>query len=385
MKKQRLALSILALSLVLAGGLFMKGSEGIQAAPALGQPISSYFADPDLAQLVADRIGGGVTVDDVLTQTMIDYLAYDLQIKTPEITDLTGISTLSKLTVLVVNGDSGVTVIPEEVGTMTSLVTLSLNGLELTTLPDSFSGLTTLRSMDLNDNAFTVFPEELLEMSGLRYLWMNDNQLTALPAALGTYPRLSNLYDWGFEGSDFTDIPADTYNYLTGEAWSEGAWYYGFLGSNTATMAAGTAAIQGQEYRMDVFPVLYQFLDYDDNPGLTFTLIYPDGTSVIFTPTFDSGKMVIPGALITVSGNYRVEVKSGDMLPTGSQELQPAGINEGNESEFFANNSYTITFTANAAPAVTVLPQTGGLLSVLAASAGLLLGGALLVMRKKAE
>ena len=46
-------LSVIAFSMVLGGGLFLVGPEGVQAVGVTGQPISSYFADPDLAELVA--------------------------------------------------------------------------------------------------------------------------------------------------------------------------------------------------------------------------------------------------------------------------------------------------------------------------------------------
>lgn len=372
-------LSVIAFSMVLGGGLFLVGPEGVQAVGVTGQPISSYFADPDLAELVATELG--VTVDDALTQTMIDSLVYDLQVVDPDITDLTGISILSKLTTLNVTYTSGVTSVPEEVGTMTALITLGLRDLGLTELPDSLAGLTTLQTLDLEFNEFAVFPEEILGMTGLKYLWMGENKLTSLPASLGTY--LPNLQDWTLGGNRFIDIPADTYNFLTnGSHYSEGAWYYGYVAGNTYTGAASNPAYVGQEYRMDCFPIFYQFLDFNDDPGMTFTLVYPDSTSVTFTPTFADGKMIVPAALITMAGTYTVQVADENQVPA-ALDMKPAGINEPNTSEFFFNNSYTQTFVASAAPAVSLLPQTGGFLEVLAGGSAILLGGVLLVVKSR--
>ena len=153
------------------------------------------------------------------------------------------------------------------------------------------------------------------------------------------------------------------------------------FGDSFSQLASNPAYV-GQEYRMDCFPIFYQFLDFNDDPGMTFTLVYPDSTSVTFTPTFADGKMIVPAALITMAGTYTVQVADENQVPT-ALDMKPAGINEPNTSEFFFNNSYTQTFVASAAPAVSLLPQTGGFLEVLAGGSAILLGGVLLVVKSR--
>lgn len=83
----------------------------------------------------------------------------------------------------------GLRFLPEDVGNLTALRSLTLSGstLEpgrLTALPESLFGLASLEDLDLDGNAFTELPLGLAGMAGLRGLMVARNKLTALPPAL---------------------------------------------------------------------------------------------------------------------------------------------------------------------------------------------------------
>jgi len=85
------------------------------------------------------------------------------------------------------------TELPESLGQLTQLQTLTLNGNQLTALPESLGQLTQLQKLDLANNQLTVLPESLGQLTQLQTLDLYDNQLTALPESLGQLTQLQNL------------------------------------------------------------------------------------------------------------------------------------------------------------------------------------------------
>jgi len=86
------------------------------------------------------------------------------------------------------------TELPESLGQLTQLQTLTLNGNQLTALPESLGQLTQLQKLNLARNQLTVLPESLGQLTQLQTLDLYDNQLTALPESLDQLTQLQNLY-----------------------------------------------------------------------------------------------------------------------------------------------------------------------------------------------
>ncbi len=86
------------------------------------------------------------------------------------------------------------TELPESLGQLTQLQTLSLSHNKLTALPESLGQLTQLQTLDLSYNQLTALPESLGQLTQLQNLDLSDNKLTALPESLGLLTQLKRLY-----------------------------------------------------------------------------------------------------------------------------------------------------------------------------------------------
>ncbi|GFR41874.1 hypothetical protein Agub_g2657 [Astrephomene gubernaculifera] len=85
------------------------------------------------------------------------------------------------------------TVLPSEVGQLTSLTALLLSNNGLTQLPPTLGQLTSLTSLMLDGNNLKQLPAELCDLTQLQTLWLHDNQLACLPHALGKLTNLRQL------------------------------------------------------------------------------------------------------------------------------------------------------------------------------------------------
>ncbi len=87
----------------------------------------------------------------------------------------------------------GLRTLPPELGQLTALKRLFLDGNQLTTLPE-LGQLTTLEALSLGGNQLTTLPPELGQLTALTWLYLSDNQLTTLPLELGQLTALRALY-----------------------------------------------------------------------------------------------------------------------------------------------------------------------------------------------
>ena len=100
--------------------------------------------------------------------------------------------------------------IPSELGNLSNLRDLSLNGNQLTGgIPSELGNLANLQGLSLWGNQLTgVIPKELGNLANLRWLWLSSNQLTGgIPEELGS---LSNLQSLDLHGNQLTgEIPPE--------------------------------------------------------------------------------------------------------------------------------------------------------------------------------
>ena len=117
---------------------------------------------------------------------------------------------LTSLERLYLNGNALTGGIPAELGSLTNLITLSLNGNELSgQIPKELEGLTNLRELRLDDNTLTgEIPVELGNFTNLQDLRLSNNTLTGgIPAELGNLASLVHLFLDGNELSG--EIPEE--------------------------------------------------------------------------------------------------------------------------------------------------------------------------------
>ncbi|MFV0255418.1 MAG: leucine-rich repeat domain-containing protein [Erysipelotrichaceae bacterium] len=186
---------------------------------AVGETIAQTFPDSGLAKAVAEQIakaydhdgGGGyifpgTTVNTILTQPMIDFVV-ELNVNNKKsdssgtaINDLTGISLLSNLEILSLNGHN-FSSLPAELFTMTSLKQLTLNGNKLKEIPSEIENLVNLEYFSisnssilyLNKNVISTLPDSITNLSNLKFLIANDVTLTALPSNIGNLTSLEEI------------------------------------------------------------------------------------------------------------------------------------------------------------------------------------------------
>ncbi len=135
-----------------------------------------------------------------------------LTVLPPEIGELTNLTTLSL-------SSNQLTVLPPEIGELTNLTTLDFGNNQLTALPSEIGELTNLTGLRLSNNQLTVLPHEIGKLTNLTALSLSSNQLTALPSEIGKLTNLTKLY---LKGNPLpippeilakTDEPATIINY----------------------------------------------------------------------------------------------------------------------------------------------------------------------------
>jgi internalin A len=101
------------------------------------------------------------------------------------------------------------TVLPPEIGQLTSLTKLNLYNNQLTSLPESISKLSSLKSFDLGGNQLASLPEAITQLFNLEGLDLWNNQLINLPKSIG---RLSNLTFLDLRRNRLTILPASIHS-----------------------------------------------------------------------------------------------------------------------------------------------------------------------------
>ena len=83
-----------------------------------------------------------------------------------------------------------ISILPGDIGALSSLVTLNLSGNRLSTLPLSISRLRALKTLDLTENNFSTLMDELAGMESLENIELQKNLFQAIPPPI---VRMKNI------------------------------------------------------------------------------------------------------------------------------------------------------------------------------------------------
>lgn len=98
----------------------------------------------------------------------------------------------------------GLSEIPEMLGQLTALETLSLNNNRLMQVPAVLGQLRALRALSLSNNQLTTLPSGLGQLTALHTLYLDNNQLSSLPSTLG---QLTGLHRLTVNNNHLTALP----------------------------------------------------------------------------------------------------------------------------------------------------------------------------------
>lgn len=102
------------------------------------------------------------------------------------------IGCLTELTALYLDGNR-LAYLPSKIGALSHLTQLSLRGNCLAYLPSSFQKLTSLTQLSLRQNFLTTLPDEFEKLTNLRLLDLSANHLSAVPHVINRLGSLSKL------------------------------------------------------------------------------------------------------------------------------------------------------------------------------------------------
>jgi len=101
---------------------------------------------------------------------------------------------------------TGLAELPPQIGELTNLDTLRLEGNQLVELPPEIGELTSLRVLSLDSNQLTGLPPEIGNLSCTRRLWLDGNRLIELPPEIG---QLTNLQVLSLDGNQLDKLPSE--------------------------------------------------------------------------------------------------------------------------------------------------------------------------------
>lgn len=122
------------------------------------------------------------------------------------------IGRLSNLKTLGIIGCKNLRSLPDALGNLTSLTSLSAFFNALEELPSSIDRLKSLETLDVSNNKLRSIPRAILSLKNLRRLDLEGNQLTRLPAWLRSLNNLEELY---LQENELLGLPSE----ILGPSW----------------------------------------------------------------------------------------------------------------------------------------------------------------------
>lgn len=150
-----------------------------------GMTIAEIFPDEWLARHIRDELGkfstkNVVSQEELDSITILQILSTDVQVTTLE-----GIQYLHGLTSFRLYRQYNITEIPEWIGTLTNLRSLTLPGCDsITAVPDAICNLTNLKTLDLKRTGISTLPEDIGNLVNLEELDISYTKITELPASI---------------------------------------------------------------------------------------------------------------------------------------------------------------------------------------------------------
>ena len=86
--------------------------------------------------------------------------------------------------------------LPSEIGNLTNLIDLPLQGNQLKQLPSEIGNLTNLEKLSLSNNQLQQLPSEIGNLTNLQEICLTYNQLQQLPSEIGNLTNLKKLFLW---------------------------------------------------------------------------------------------------------------------------------------------------------------------------------------------
>lgn len=118
------------------------------------------------------------------------------------------IGSLSSLQILYLYGNH-LASLPPEIGNLSALQELSVNGNHLASIPPEIGNLSNLQGLNLSGNQLSNLPPEIGNLSKLEWLELAGNQLTNLPPEIGHLGKLCWL---NLRGNQFQNIPFEIHS-----------------------------------------------------------------------------------------------------------------------------------------------------------------------------
>lgn len=99
----------------------------------------------------------------------------------------------------------GLTILPSEIGQLTSLQKLYLRRNDLSTLPSEIGQLIDLQRLEIDGNDLETLPPEIGQLSNLQFLGLPYNNLVELPTEIG---QLSSLQELDLSYNQLANLPS---------------------------------------------------------------------------------------------------------------------------------------------------------------------------------
>lgn len=149
-----------------------------------GSTIADLFPDPVFARYVRDQIGAFSTkdlADPSLLEGIreVNFLSHD-----DGLTSLEGIQYLPNLEGLWLYWQDGLKEIPDAIGDLIYLKTISLTRCEIAALPDSITNLVNLETLRIDQTNIAELPEDIGNLTSLTYLDISETKITELPKSI---------------------------------------------------------------------------------------------------------------------------------------------------------------------------------------------------------
>jgi len=171
--------------------LFRRLAEAPSASDA--RPISEFFPDPVLAGIVCGEVGAIDTTATIAQEELDTIKEINVLSKDDGLTSLEGIEYLHGLKKLSLYYQSGLTEIPESIGTLVNLKKISFEKCGISELPASICNLTNLKELNVSNTAISVLPEDIGNLYNLEVLNIKETIIEELPDSI-KYLSLEKFY-----------------------------------------------------------------------------------------------------------------------------------------------------------------------------------------------